>query len=102
MVVGDTHIPQVATMMVAKRREVTNGASIIDAAKIRCENVHAVRRVGLYFSTCSTTGARLAGGRGVNSGFSRSGGLTTQGKMMDPAKVTSENTIRAMLPTRPT
>lgn len=89
-------------MMVANRREVTNGAKIMDAAKIKCENVHAVRSVGLYFSSCSTTGARLAGGRGVNSGFSCSGALTIQGRTMDPAKVTMENTIKAMLPTRPT
>jgi hypothetical protein len=97
-----THIPHIATRTVAPYSEVTNGASIMDPAKMQCEIVHAVSRVGLYFSTSITIGAILAGGRGVKSGFSSSGGLTIHGSMTEPANVIVEKAIRDMLPIRPT
>lgn len=73
----------------------------MEAAKIRCDIVHAVSKVGFRFDTWLTIGAMLAGGLGVKLGCSSSGDLTSQGRTRDPAKVTTENMIRDMLPTRP-
>lgn len=100
-VLEGTHIPQTATRTVAKRSDVTNGANTIDPAKMRCATVHAVNKLGLRSTTVLTMGAMLAGGLGVKSGFSSSGDLTIHGSVMEPTKVTMENTINDMLPTRP-
>lgn len=87
--------------MVAKRTERTNGASIIAPANIKCENIQAVRRSGLYLFMVVTNGAILGGGRGVKPGFSSSGDLTIHGRRTEPTKVTIEKTTRERLPMRP-
>ncbi len=98
----ETYIPQIETNIVANRRDLTNGAKDIDAAKMRCEINQAVARSGLSLLNAFRRGAMLAGGRGVKQGFfSSSGDLTTQGKRTDPANVMIEKAMRARLPTRP-
>lgn len=87
--------------MVAYRKDVANGAKIMEKVKTKWDSIHAVRRDGLFFSTLSTTGASPAGGRGVKSGFSPSGFCTNHGSTMEPPKVMMENTINDRLPTRP-
>ena len=94
-------MPHIATMMVAARKDVTNGAIAIEPAKMRCEKVHAVKRVSLYLSTSIRNRAMPAGGRGVNSGDSCSGDLTSHGIMIEPAKVITEKAIKDKLPIRP-
>ena len=73
----------------------------MDPAKMRCDTVQAVNRLGLRSTTVFTIGAILAGGLGVKSGFSSSGDLTIHGSVIEPTNVTMENTINDMLPTRP-
>src|SRR5215469_12243860 len=91
-------MPHIATMMVAARKDVTNGAITIEPAKMRCEQVHAVKRVGLYLSTSRRNRAMLAGGRGVNSGDSCSGDSTNHGIMTEPATVMTEKASKDKLP----
>jgi hypothetical protein len=62
-----------AMSTVAARRDVTNGAHIMDPAKRICEYIHAVRRVGLYFCAPRRKFAMPSGGLGVNSGSAPSG-----------------------------
>jgi hypothetical protein len=62
-----TYTPQTAMMMVALLRLVTKGAMIMLPAKIQWATVHAVSRLGLYFSS-SDRPAMLFGGRGVKLG----------------------------------
>ena len=94
-------MPHIATMTVAARRDVTNGAIAIEPAKMRCEHVHAVKRVGLYFSTSRSNRAMLTGGRGVNSGDSCSEDSTSHGIMTELAKVITEKATKDKLPIRP-
>jgi len=97
-----TYMPHIATRVVAKRREVTKGARAMEPAKTRCESIHAVARSGFSLLSVLTSGAMLAGGRGVKQGFfSSSGDLMTQGRRTDPAKVMMEKAMRERLPTRP-
>ena len=97
-----TYIPQIATRVVAKRREVTKGARAMELAKTRCESIQAVARSGFMLPRVLTSGAMLAGGRGVKHGFfSSSGDLMTQGRRTEPAKVMMEKAMRERLPTRP-
>ena len=63
--------------------------------------VHAVKRLGLRSMNLLTIGAMLSGGLGVKPGFSSSGDLTIQGKVIDPMNVTIEKTINDILPIRP-
>lgn len=74
----------------------------MDPAKMQCETIHVVSRDGLYFSISKTKDAMLAGGRGVKSGISSSGLLTTHGRTTDITKVIIENAMSAVLPIRPT
>lgn len=95
-------MPQSATRVVAKRREVTKGARAMEPAKTRCESIQAVARSGLSPLRAVTSGAMLGGGRGVKQGFwSSSGDRMTQGRSTEPAKVTMEKAISERLPTRP-
>lgn len=74
----------------------------MEPAKTRCESIHAVARSGFSLLSVLTSGAMLAGGRGVKQGFfSSSGDLMTQGRRTDPAKVMMEKAMRERLPTRP-
>lgn len=73
----------------------------MEPAKMRCDTVQAVNKLGLRSTTVLTIGAILAGGLGVKSGFSSSGDLTIHGSVIEPMNVTMENTINDILPTRP-
>lgn len=53
----ETHTPHSATVNVASPKELTNGANIMDPAKIRCPTVQAVNKLG--FLMCWTTEAML-------------------------------------------
>lgn len=97
-----TYNPHNPTITVAPCNDRTNGAINIDPAKITCEHVHAVSKLGLYFSNSKTSGAMLAGGRGVNSAVSAAGFLTNHGSMTDITKVMTEKPMKARLPVRPT
>ncbi len=99
---GETYIPQIETRMVAMRRDLTNGARHMEAAKMRWLYIHAVRRFGLYLLIVANRGAILGGGRGVNPRFSLSGDWTIQGRRTEPTKVMTENMTREKDPMRPT
>lgn len=97
-----TYMPQMATRVVAKRREVTNGARAMEAAKTRCESIQAVARSGFALLRVVTSGAMLGGGRGVKRAFcSSSGDRMSQGRRTEPAKVMMEKAMSERLPTRP-
>jgi hypothetical protein len=89
-------------MMVALRRDWTNGAMIIDAANMQWDTVHIVIKDGLNFSMSITKEAIRAGGRGVKTGASFSGLLTKNGSTTDMMKVMMENAMSAREPMRPT
>ena len=97
-----TYTPHTATMIVALLSDCTNGAMIMDPAKMQCETVHVVSRDGLYFSTSITIDAMLAGGLGVNPGASSCGLFTNHGRMTDMTNVMMLKAISAMDPMRPT
>lgn len=89
-------------MSVALRRDWTNGAMIIDPAKMQWDAVQVVRREGLYFSNSKTNEAMRAGGRRVKFGLSSSGLRTNHGRMTDMVNVMMEKAMSAVLPIRPT
>jgi hypothetical protein len=90
-------------MSVALRRDWTNGARIIEAAKTPCDSIHAVRREGLYFSALLASEEIPTGARTVNAGAPSPSGLcTTHGSKTDMMNVTIEKPTSAMDPIRPT
>ena len=98
---GETYIPQTETRMVANRKDLTNGARDIAAAKMRWLIVQAVRRSGLLAFTALMKEASIGGGRGVKPRFSSSGDLTIHGRMMEPANVMMEKMTKESEPIRP-
>ena len=98
-------IPQIDTRTVAMCRERTKGARNMAPAKIRWLSIHDVRRSGLDPCKNFASGAIAAGGRGVKlrcPGLaSLSGDLTTNGRKMEPIKVTMEKIRRESEPIRP-
>ena len=96
-----THMPQIATMMLANMTDRTKGAKNMEAAKTKCDATQAVSRSGLYRPIRVRIGAMLAGGRGVNVRLSSSGGRTIHGPKTEAARETMEKIIKDKLPTRP-
>lgn len=75
------------------------------AAKMKCDTNQAMSNVGLFFlrnPTIDARGASTGGGRAVNGVFASSGDCTIIGKITEETNVTSENTIKAVLPILPT
>ena len=88
-----------ATKIVANRKECANGAKIIALENIKCPQIQADNRSGLYFWNTVTISAIAAGGRAVKL-FS-SGDLINCGNIIAPIKCTDENTTSDMLPILP-
>jgi hypothetical protein len=94
-----TYTPQQAMMMVACLKLLTKGAMTMLPAKIQWAVVHAVSRLGLYFSSP----VKRLGGREKPGPLSSSSGLCTKnGRRTDITNVMTEKAMRAMEPMRPT
>jgi hypothetical protein len=94
-----THTPQQAIMIVACLRLLTKGAMTILPAKIQCAVVHAVSRLGLYFSNPVS---RFGGWVNPEPLSPSSGLCTKKGRRTDITNVMMEKAMRAIEPTRPT
>lgn len=96
------YTPQQAMMIVACLIEVTKGAMLMLQAKMQCAVIHAVSRLGLYFSHALAPNFGRAACEKLGP-FSPSSGLSTKkGSRTDITNVTIEKETSAVEPILPT
>ena len=94
-------MPQIETMQIANRTDLTRGASSIAAPKMKLPSTHMVMRSGWYLRSFFTRGAMRGRGRRAATPPAWLGDWTSQGRVTEQTKETKEKMNNGRLPIRP-